>query len=186
MKKIIRLTESDLVRIVKRIVNESEDEVYDDNEPKSNSGRLRMDMPSPQMSRANIKPRRSYDDLEDRFTLTKQSLKDVDYYMEQSEYLDSLNNLPIGHRWRSKKYPFEEIIKFVIDCFSKKEDMARGVVDGWQAPFKKGLENWRISNWEVVFATFYRKLYGEDAECVKQNPDWDIVESDEFQKSIEL
>jgi len=30
MKKIIRLTEGDLVRMVKRIVNESEDEVYDD------------------------------------------------------------------------------------------------------------------------------------------------------------
>ena len=32
MKRIVRLTESDLVRIVKRIVKESEDEVYDDND----------------------------------------------------------------------------------------------------------------------------------------------------------
>ena len=31
MKRIVRLTESDLVRIVKRVVKESEDEVYDDN-----------------------------------------------------------------------------------------------------------------------------------------------------------
>ena len=30
MRKVIRLTESDLVRIVKRVVRESEDEVYDD------------------------------------------------------------------------------------------------------------------------------------------------------------
>jgi hypothetical protein len=38
----------------------------------------------------------------------------------------------------------------------------------------------------IYIPTFYRKLYGKDAECVKQNPDWNIIESDEFQKSIEL
>jgi len=31
MRKVVRLTESDLVRIVKRVIRESEDEVYDDN-----------------------------------------------------------------------------------------------------------------------------------------------------------
>ncbi len=31
MKKVIRLTENDLVRIVKRVIRESEDEVYDEN-----------------------------------------------------------------------------------------------------------------------------------------------------------
>ena len=32
MRKVVRLTESDLVRIVKRVIRESEDEVYDDND----------------------------------------------------------------------------------------------------------------------------------------------------------
>jgi hypothetical protein len=32
MRKVVRITESDLVRIVKRVIRESEDEVYDDND----------------------------------------------------------------------------------------------------------------------------------------------------------
>lgn len=123
---------------------------------------------------------------QDLFTITKKSLKDVSYYMNQSEFKDSISNLSSEHRWANEDYPFEEIIQFVIDCFSKKEDMVRDVVNGWQAPFKKGMENWRISNWSVIFNTFYRKLYNKDAECVKENPDWSIVTGEEFKKSLKL
>jgi len=67
----------------------------------------------------HLKSFKIFENQEDQFTLTKQSLKEVDYYMNQPEYLDSLEDLPLGHRWRKDYYPFKEIIKFVIDCFSK-------------------------------------------------------------------
>ena len=168
MKKVIRLTESDLKRIVKRVLNEEEtDESTPTGEPSSDGKSLNLDVnPSIGILDDGKYVLYNSDPVFKNYDKTKKIPNGVEYYLYVNKTLDGFNNVHIDHSgfltikdqklvgsdWKDLFSKFNNVsFKTPNDLLSDEDDIFQSLLDGTVPCFEINKEtditiNYNIQN----------------------------------------
>jgi hypothetical protein len=170
MKKIIRLTESDLYRIVKRVLKEEEtDEYIPTGEPTSDGDDLIL-TPNPSIGILNDGEYRltNDDSVFKNYNTTKKIPNGVEYYLYVKKPLDGFNDVKIDHSgyltikdqklvgndWKDLINKFNNVsFKTPNDLLSDEDDIFQSLLDGTVPCFEIDKEKYTSINFIIKTGT---------------------------------